>query len=350
MTLASVCGLLLLCVHFYFVDADNIFDGSSSHSVQRRDTNTKRNYTDVLATSLTVSPTWYLNVGDTVVINCTTHSDKGNYGDKMDLLLTWTKMSPGERTKKVLVSQRASESPISYVLGPVTHEHQGVYSCNGDGSFPDVYVHDWHQMIWVADASPRASIDVISHNRSQFFHNEMFTVSCQLPDDNTQWKMMRHIKWVGDLTECANHVSSGRRLSCTVRSGHPWSDQLFWCENPAGERSNVLNVTTTVVMIALDIPRLPVLEGEDVTLRCVHRNRTTGEISYNFEAFFYKNGRVTWHDYNGLITLEAVTKADEGLYKCKNTMREESHDSWLTVKARPEADQKEKKDDVIKMA
>lgn len=41
------------------------------------------------------------------------------------------------------------------------------------------------------DDSPRASIDVISHNRTQFLHNEKFTVSCQLPDDNTQWKMMR---------------------------------------------------------------------------------------------------------------------------------------------------------------
>ncbi|XP_059210946.1 uncharacterized protein LOC131989665 [Centropristis striata] len=348
MTLASVCGLLLLCVHFYFVDADNIFDGSSSHFVQRRDTNTKRNYTDGIGTVFTVSPTWYLSVGDTVVINCTTHNEIGNYSDKMDLQLTWTKMSPGERTKKVLVSQRAFKK-ISYVLGPVTHEHQGVYTCNGDGSFPNVYVHDWHQMIWVADASPRASIDVISHNRSQFFYNETFTVSCQLPDDNTQWKMMRHINWLGDLTECPNQVSSGRRLSCTVRSGHPWSDQLFWCENPAGERSNVLNVTTTLAKAALEIPPLPVLEGEDVTLRCLLRDRTTKEISSNHRALFYKNGRVNWHEQKDLQTLTAVTKADEGLYKCRHK-EGESRDSWLTVKARPEADQDEKSDDVIKTA
>lgn len=43
-----------------------------------------------------------------------------------------------------------------------------------------------------ADVSPpEALIDVISHNRSQFVNAEMFTVSCQLPGNNTQWKMMR---------------------------------------------------------------------------------------------------------------------------------------------------------------
>ncbi|XP_044039808.1 uncharacterized protein LOC122870099 isoform X3 [Siniperca chuatsi] len=35
-----------------------------------------------------------------VVINCTMHTDSGNDSDKMDLQLVWTKMGPGERTKK----------------------------------------------------------------------------------------------------------------------------------------------------------------------------------------------------------------------------------------------------------
>lgn len=50
---------------------------------------------------------------------------------------------------KVLVSHRANKR-ISYVLGPVTHEHPGVYTCGIDGSSPDVYVHNWHSLIWVA--------------------------------------------------------------------------------------------------------------------------------------------------------------------------------------------------------
>ncbi|XP_051249522.1 uncharacterized protein LOC127359609 isoform X2 [Dicentrarchus labrax] len=208
----------------------------------------------------------------------------------MDLQLVWTKLGPGERTKKVLVSQRASKG-FSYTLGPVTHEHQGVYTCGADGTLPDVYVHDWHEIVWVADDSQRASLDVIGHNRTQFLHNETFTVSCQLPDNNTQWKLMRFDDWLGTITECPNQVSSERSLSCSVRSGYPWSDEVYWCENPAGERSNALNITQTVVTVVMESPSLPVLEGEDVMLRCLHRSRITKEFTSNFEAFYYKNGR-----------------------------------------------------------
>lgn len=59
------------------------------------------NISAVVATKLTVSPTWFASVGDTVVINCTTRVDKGNHSDEFDLQLVWTKMSPGDRTKKV---------------------------------------------------------------------------------------------------------------------------------------------------------------------------------------------------------------------------------------------------------
>ncbi|XP_051249559.1 uncharacterized protein LOC127359632 [Dicentrarchus labrax] len=335
----SVCGLLLLCVHFYFVNT-----GSSSHHVLRRETSPKSNHSARLGTSLEVSPTWYLSVGDTVEIKCYTHTDIKNNSDKMDLQLVWTKMGPGERTKKVLVSQQASKG-FSYTLGPVTHEHQGVYTCDDDETLPDVYVHDWHRIIWVADDSPRASLDVISHNRTQFFHDEAFTVSCQLPDNNTQWKMMSFDDWLGNITECPNQVSSDRRLSCSGHSANPWSDVPYWCENPAGERSNALNISTTVVSVVMESPSLPVLEGEDVMLRCLHRSSTTNEITSNFRAIYYKNGRPIGHTTDGSIfTLKAVTKADEGVYKCRHPVDRDSPDSWITVKAGPDEDQKKKSD------
>ncbi|XP_073330624.1 uncharacterized protein [Pagrus major] len=325
---------VLLCVYCYFVSA-----GSSSRNVQRRET---KKYAGVLPTRMVISPTWYVSVGDTIQLNCTTHNDKGNYGDTMDMQLVWTKMGPGEKTKKVLLSQRASLG-FSYVLGPVTHEHQGVYSCHVQNSRPDIYVHEWHYIIWVADVSPpEASIDVISHNRSQFVHSEMFTVSCQLPDNNTQWKMMSFNKWEGNMIECPNQVSSDRRLSCTSRSESPWSDILYWCESSTGERSNALNITTTVVNNVMESPRLPVLEGEDVMLRCLHINKTTKEITSNLRATFYKNDRVLKWGTQGNWTLTAVTKADEGLYKCVIHGHGDTHESWISVKALNEDDQKKR--------
>ncbi|KAG8005931.1 Protein phosphatase 1K [Nibea albiflora] len=210
--------------------------------VHRRDTiSNSSSFSAIVGTRMSVSPAWYLNVGDTIEINCTAHSDKNNKTDKLDLQLVWTKM--GDGTKKVLASQQANQR-ISYVLGPVTHEHSGVYTCGVDRSLPNVYFHDWHSLIWVQDtSSPRASIDVTSHNRSQFFSGENFTVSCQLPEDDSQWKMMSYT--------------------------------VFLC--------------TVAVTVVLESPPLPVLEGEDVMLRCLHRNRTTKQIISNFRTFFYKN-------------------------------------------------------------
>lgn len=44
----------------------------------------------------------------------------------------------------------------------------------------------------------------------------------------------------------------------------------------------------TATPVVLEAPTLPVLEGEDVTFRCLYRNQTTKEITSNFDASFYK--------------------------------------------------------------
>ncbi|CAJ1085738.1 uncharacterized protein LOC110003297 [Xyrichtys novacula] len=322
-----------LFVHVYLVNSENVSDKTSSHTVELQDTSPREKPVEIVATQMTVSPTWYLSVGDTVEINCSVIEDKGNYSHNINLLLIWTKMGSTEKTKTVLMSQRASTG-ISYVLGPVTHEHQGMYSCDDDGSLPDVFVNMWHRIIWVADAFPSASADVISHNRSQFFSNERFTLGCQLPDPNTQWKMMRYDQYWGTITACPDQDSSRRGLTCTSSSQYPWSDILYWCESPTGERSNALNITTTVgVNVTLESPPLPVLEGEDVLLRCLHRNETTKQITSNFRAVFYKNKRRIRIQTQGNLTLSAVTKADEGMYMCRHPEEGPSHYSWITVKS-----------------
>ncbi|XP_033970164.1 uncharacterized protein LOC117469827 [Trematomus bernacchii] len=338
MRLASV----LLCVLFSFVSAKSTLDGSSSHHVQRRDTKPKSNYTGIIGTKLEAFPTWFVSAGDNVTINCIAHTDKMKYGDKVYLHLTWTNMRPGNRTKKVLVSQPASAG-IAYELNPVTHEHQGVYTCDDNGSLPEVYVHDFHSMLWVEDAPPKASMEVMSHNRIQFFSDEAFTLGCQLPNDNAQWKMMRFNDWEGTVTECPGQVSSDQQLSTTITPVYLDSYSLYWCENPAGDRSNSLNVSiASVTTVVLESPPLPVMEGEDVMLRCFKRDKKTKEISFSFHTSYYKNNRLIDNrlgrgpfEQEGNFTLKAVTKADEGVYKCKMPEGGGSFDSWLSVKARP---------------
>ncbi|XP_068164359.1 uncharacterized protein [Antennarius striatus] len=328
---SMVCIFSAICLCY------SVIPGSPTHDVERRQINPTRTYSVAIGTQMKVLPSWYIREGDTVEINCFTNHDLGNNRGKMDLQLVWTSLDT--KTKKVLMSQRASIG-IFYVLGPVTHEHQGLYTCRGDGSLPDVYVLTWHYFIWVADPSPTASIDVISHNRSQFANREEFTIGCQLPNDNNQWKMMRFDSWVGTITECPNQVTSDRSLSCTSRSASPWSDNLYWCESPAGHRTNALNVTPTDMLVVLETPTVPVWEGDNVTLRCLYRNRTTKKFTTKFRMVFYKDDRQKFVTNGASVTLPTVTKADEGLYKCRHPKEGLSPTSWIGVKAHPDVDQK----------
>lgn len=79
-------------------DTCNLVKLFRSSDVQRRGIS-PGNYSAVVGTKMQVSPTWYVSVGDTVEINCTTHTDRSNNSNKMDLQLVWTKM--GSNTKKV---------------------------------------------------------------------------------------------------------------------------------------------------------------------------------------------------------------------------------------------------------
>ncbi|CAL8241291.1 unnamed protein product [Merluccius merluccius] len=157
-------------------------------------------------------------------------------GYKVHLKIIWTPIGPGDRSQKVLVEQQ-NTTGVFYELGPVTHDHQGVYTCHTVPQ-PDTFTHDWHDIIWVA-----------------------------------------------------------------------------------------------VVTVALVSPVLPVMEGDNVTLSCIHRNRTTKIIDTGFQAFYYKNGKLMRQSdkLSANVNFRSVTKDDEGLYKCNHLAWGSSHDSYLTV-------------------
>lgn len=77
----------------------------------------------------------------------------------------------------------------------------------------------------------------------------------------------------------------------------------------------------------LDIPAVPVIEGDDVSLRC-QKGKTS-----NLTAQFYMDGFHISTGYNGELTIPSVSNSDEGLYKCSISGDGESAESWLTVKS-----------------
>ncbi|XP_042257870.1 uncharacterized protein LOC121889740 [Thunnus maccoyii] len=77
----------------------------------------------------------------------------------------------------------------------------------------------------------------------------------------------------------------------------------------------------------MESPVLPVTEGAAVTLRC-RKNKT----SFDLKADFYRDGLLIRSNSTGEMTINNVSKSDEGCYKCSISGAGESAGRWLSVK------------------
>ena len=78
--------------------------------------------------------------------------------------------------------------------------------------------------------------------------------------------------------------------------------------------------------VILESPVLPVMEGHQVTLRCLSRSPAS-----NLTAAFYRNDSLVATEPSGHLTISQVTRADEGFYKCRLSDVGESPSSWISV-------------------
>ncbi|KAM7376908.1 hypothetical protein PAMA_013606 [Pampus argenteus] len=173
----------------------------------------------------------------------------------------------------------------------------------------------------------------IKPNRLQFFEYGNVSLNCEEVESSTEWKVSH--KFNKELPKCFTNEVKSAGSSCTIFKGiYPSDSGEYWCEAGGGRRSNSINIIVTAGSVILESPAHPVMEGEDVTLRC--RNKTT---SSNLPADFYKYGSHIKTEPTGEMIIHSVSKYDEGLYKCNISDAGESAESWLavTVKALPGA-------------
>ncbi|XP_069543777.1 sialoadhesin-like [Brachyistius frenatus] len=100
---------------------------------------------------------------------------------------------------------------------------------------------------------------------------------------------------------------------------------VYWCESRLGDSSDAVNISVTGGLVVLQSPILPVVQGDNVTLRC-----RTKETS-NLEASFYKNNTLIRTGPTGHTTIFNASRSDEGVYKCCIAGFGESPTSWLLM-------------------
>ncbi|KAG7234419.1 hypothetical protein INR49_001229, partial [Caranx melampygus] len=167
----------------------------------------------------------------------------------------------------------------------------------------------------------------LTPDRLQFFIREAVSFHCEGTDGSAQFRKVQNAT-VSTPACDMERTSSGS--SCFIPGLYPTDSGEYWCETDGGERSNSINITITDGLVILESPALPVMEGDDVTLRC--RAKTT---STNPRAVFYKDN-VPMNNSGAMEVTMKVSMSDEGLYRCSIQGAGESAESRLTVTAHNE--------------
>ncbi|CAI5660111.1 unnamed protein product [Oreochromis niloticus] len=165
----------------------------------------------------------------------------------------------------------------------------------------------------------------VSPSSSQFFKGDFVSLSCEEDDSSAGWTLRRNTS-KQQRTQCGDGWGTSVNSSCDISYIVERDSGVYWCESREGPISNMVNLTVTGGSVILQSPVLPVMEGDDVTLLC--KTKTTPS---NLPAAFYKDGSLIRKQPTGHMTIQHVSRSDEGLYKCDISGHGESPSSWITV-------------------
>ncbi|XP_030608826.1 Fc receptor-like A [Archocentrus centrarchus] len=170
----------------------------------------------------------------------------------------------------------------------------------------------------------------VTPSSSQFFKGDFVSLSCEEDDSSAGWTLRRNTS-KRQRTQCGDGWGRWSGSSCNITVFLSDSG-VYWCESREGAISNMVNLTVSGGSVILQSPVLPVMEGDDVTLLC--QTKTTPS---NLPAAFYKDGSLIRKQPTGHMTIQHVSRSDEGLYKCDISGHGGSPSSWITVTGRPES-------------
>ncbi|XDV19112.1 hypothetical protein PO909_024675 [Leuciscus waleckii] len=211
----------------------------------------------------------------------------------------------------------------SYTLSPAALQHTGVYTCRAERGRPAYYTHNSSsQTLWITGVSASVSL-VINPSRSQHFSSDSLSLSCEDQSNSTGWTVRRYTD--KDTQTCAKRTGSG----CVMDSLSTSDTGVYWCESESGEKRHPRNITIHDGEVILESSVDPVIEGETLTLHCLHRSTNSPILS----ADFYKDGSLIQNQTTGEMNITTVSKSHEGFYYCK-TERGQSLHSWISVRVR----------------
>uniref|UniRef100_A0A3Q0R4B8 Ig-like domain-containing protein n=1 Tax=Amphilophus citrinellus TaxID=61819 RepID=A0A3Q0R4B8_AMPCI len=267
---------------------------------------------------LTVSPSW-LSPGASVTLNCEVKHPSAGWS------FYWYKaVSQMSNIYELLPGSISGTEKDSYIIDGQTHT--AGYVCRAGRGDPEYHTdHSETKFVWSAGWFVSASLTV-SPNRVQHLIYESVSLTCSV--NSSSWRVMRFDEhgYLSQLPDCPNWRTM-TRSTCNIER-HRHRAAVYWCETESGEFSNGVNITLHGTHAILVSPVHPVSEGDSVTLGC---KLWAGNL--NSTVAFYKNMKLIQKDDRQNLNISAVSKSDEGFYKCEYSGHQ-SQESWMSVKGK----------------
>ncbi|XP_076018588.1 uncharacterized protein LOC143010241 [Genypterus blacodes] len=266
---------------------------------------------------LSVAPLW-LSPGASVSLHCKVEAPFA--GRRFYWFKAVPKQPDNSYSYELLPGNSNGTEEDSYVVpGPT---HTAGYMCRVGRGDPVYYTHDSKlKFVWSGDGRSSASLTVMP-NRVQHFTFKPIQLTCE--GNVTVWRL----RWSPDeqRLQCSDWHTMTR--PCNIEAAAS-THAVYWCEFGSGHFSNAVNITVNVRNVLLESPVHPVTEGDPVTLVCLIRSGSV--IS---SGAFYKNNILIQNNTDGKMTIPAVSKSDEGIYKCEHATSQ-SLQSWMAVNSLP---------------
>ncbi|XP_031437979.1 uncharacterized protein LOC116223868 [Clupea harengus] len=244
---------------------------------------------------LRVSPHSWPAEGDSVTLSCEVSDTSLNWTFLWYRAVPYTRTAPfredspdvryrGSPYSVELLSDSSRGAGGSYTLSPAALKHTGLYVCRAEGGDP-TYQTDYSDVkrFWVTGLSPPASL-VIRPNRTQLFESESLSVSCEVLDKSTGWRL-RWETMREETSDCPNGWRSEAGPTCSTSNLQTWDRGVYWCESQSGQHSNAVNITMnrTPRPVLRVSPHSWPAEGDSVTLSCEVR-----DTSLNWTFLWYR--------------------------------------------------------------
>ncbi|KAL1272168.1 hypothetical protein QQF64_031184, partial [Cirrhinus molitorella] len=255
-----------------------------------------------------VSPQPWLTEGDSVTLICEVT------GSSTGWTFSWFRDDDH-------LSDSSRGAGGSYTLSPAALQHTGVYMCRAERGRPAFNTNNSSaQPLWITGISPSVSL-VVSPSRSQHFSSDSLSLSCEDQSNSAGWTVRRYTD--RNTEDCSKQSGS----TCQIVSLSTSDTGVYWCQSETGEKRHPLNITVHDGDVILVSSVDPVIEGDTLTLHCLHRSTNSPIL----RADFYKDGSLVQNQTTGEMNITTVSKSHEGFYYCK-TERGQSLHSWISVR------------------